>query len=96
MAPAVTGTGSAKELNLIAGTEYVIAKVGLSSGTVNATNWNDIAVETLVNADVAPGDRFTAKAGKQLTMASLSVITQAAGKSNTRLWIPTRRYQSRR
>ena len=25
----VTGTGSAKELNLIAGTEYVIAKVGL-------------------------------------------------------------------
>ena len=85
----VTGTGSAKELNLIAGTEYVIAKVGLSSGTANATNWNDIAVETLVNADVAPGDRFTAKSGKQLTMASLSVITQASGKSNTRLWIPT-------
>ena len=84
----VTGTGSAKELNLIAGTEYVIAKVGLSSGTSGATNWNDIAVETLVNADVAPGDRFTAKSGKQLTMASLSIVTQAAGKSNTRLWIP--------
>ena len=84
----VTGTGSAKELNLIAGTEYVIAKVGLSSGTAGATNWNDIAVETLVNADVAPGDRFTAKAGKQLTMTSLSIITQAAGKSNSRLWIP--------
>lgn len=84
----VTGTGSAKELNLIAGTEYIIAKVGIPSGTSGATNWNDIAVETLVNADVAPGDKFTAKSGKQLTMDSLSVITQAEGKSNTRLWIP--------
>ena len=67
----------------------LLQKLGCASGTSGATNWNDIAVETLVNADVAPGDRFTAKNGKQLTIASLSVITQASGKSNTRLWIPT-------
>jgi hypothetical protein len=84
----VTGTGSAKELNLVAGTEYIIAKVGISSGTSGAINWNDIAVESLVNADVAPGDKFTAKSGKQITMTSLAVVTQAAGKSNSRLWIP--------
>ena len=84
----VTGTGAAKELNLTAGTEYVITKVASAANSSNATDWNDIAVETLVNADVRPGDKFTAKAGKQLTMASTAVVTQAAGGSNTRLWIP--------
>ena len=51
----------------------LLQKWASAANSSNATDWNDIAVETLVNADVRPGDRFTAKAGKQLTMHLLQL-----------------------